>query len=857
MYLSGSATLTGNTISANVAVYNGGGAYLSSSDATLDGNDVVSNTAHISGGGLYLWHSDAVLTGNTVISNVAQTDGGGLCLGHSDAVLTGNTVSSNTAHIDGGGLYLEYAEAVLTGNTVSSNTAYINGGGLSLAYADAVLRGNTISSNTARIDGGGLYLEYSGAIIASNVVIANAAHDAGGGMYLRDGDPTLVNNVVVDNRANTGGSGLYVESSHPRLLHSTIARNTGGDGSGVYVTGWNATVALTNTVLASQIVGIYVDSGTAWLEATLWGGGAWANGSDWDGGAIITGTANLWGDPDFVDPSRGDYNTGGASAARDAGVDAGIDRDIDNQVRPMAWKHDIGADEYSGVGLDVVKRPSAAFVNRGQVVTYTIYVTSAGTVEATGVVLTDTLDGWQRPMTATSSAGGCSVTDGGWGGAVVCTPGTLAIGQTAVVMLTAQVSTSTPIRQAMANTVVVTANETTNNTRAVVYAQDCHVRIDGDPTAYANVQAAVDVASPGDLVKVAGYCVGVYERGGLRQQAYLDKNLILRGGYTSTSWTAFDPLVNQTTLDALGQGRVLYIGGNISPVVQGLRITGGDSAGLGGAPLDRDAGGGVYVIHARATISNCQVFDNRSVESAGSSFGGGIYLEKSASTLAGNVISANTSIDGGGLYLFGSDATLDGNVVITNTAARGGGLSLDASSATLLNNIVADNRASSAGSGAYIGGSSPRLLHNTFARNDEGEGSGIYVTSSSYHHSTVWLTNTILVDHSVGITVALGSAATLEATLWGTATWANETDQGGAGVIITGTPAYNYWGDPAFVDPGNGDYHVDAHSAAIDRGVKAGIAIDVDDNPRPLGTGYDIGADEFVPWIYLPVVFRD
>ena len=267
-----------------------------------------------------------------------------------------------------------------------------------------------------------------------------------------------------------------VSGSSPRLLHTTIARNgsasltTGGsDGSGLYVVtgpwGGQSAVALTNTILVSHTVGITVAANNeARLTATLWGTGIWANLADWGGaGTISTGTINLWGNPVFVDPDARDYHIGSASAARDvitstacdARAGAGVKHDIDGQMRPMDWGYDLGADEFPGVGLDVVKGVSTVSANPGQVLTYTILVTSAGAENATGIVLTDTLDSWQRPIGATSSVGGCSITAGGWGGAVVCSLGTLVPGATARVTLTAQVSTTVTLRQAMTNTVVV------------------------------------------------------------------------------------------------------------------------------------------------------------------------------------------------------------------------------------------------------------------------------------------------------------------------------------------------------------------------------------------------------------------
>jgi hypothetical protein len=110
----------------------------------------------------------------------------------------------------------------------------------------------------------------------------------------------------------------------------------------------------------------------------------------------------------------------------------------------------------------------------------------------------------------------------------------------------------------------------------------------------------------------------------------------------------------------------------------------------------------------------------------------------------------------------------------------------------------------------------------------------------------------------VGITVAAGSTATLEATLWGSGAWANGTDWAGAGTVVTG--AVNLWDDPGFVAPDAGDYHIGPGSAALDAGMDAGVRTDVDGEPRPY-LAPDLGADEYWPpgtiqRIYLPLVLR-
>jgi hypothetical protein len=111
------------------------------------------------------------------------------------------------------------------------------------------------------------------------------------------------------------------------------------------------------------------------------------------------------------------------------------------------------------------------------------------------------------------------------------------------------------------------------------------------------------------------------------------------------------------------------------------------------------------------------------------------------------------------------------------------------------------------------------------------------------------MTNTILTGHYWGMYVSsMSDAATLEGTLWG-----NTYDSYGLGAIITGT--HNYWGDPRFATDG---YHLQAGSAAIDRGVSAGVTNDIDGDTR---TGVpDLGADEAgsLDWhyLYLPSVMR-
>jgi len=432
----------------------------------------------------------------------------------------------------------------------------------------------------------------------------------------------------------------------------------------------------------------------------------------------------------------------------------------------------------------------------------------------------------------------------------------------------------------------------------------------GGPTpCYASIQAAVDAAGDGDEIRVAtGAYTGVNDRGGLKQVVYIDKTVTLRGGYSLADWGMPQPDANPTTLDAQGQGRVLYITGIISPTISGLRITGGDAKGLGGSRWGDDAGGGVYIDRAAAAIDDSVITANIADRGAGiwlersvsrlaansilsntaSYAGGGLFLNRSPALLADNSISGNEAPYAGGLVLIESQAMLADNAITANHAdAEGGGMSLDSSNATLLgnliagntvvkwegggvalyasdvtfvNNVIAENQAASLGSGVFMREATARFVHTTIARNGwntpGADGIGLYVTGSrfttSYYPSSLVMTNTIFADHTVGVMVTAGDSARLNTTLWygNTPNWAGE----GTVESINGLR-----GMPMFDADG---YHLRASSGAIDRGVDAGVTIDIDGEERPTGRACDLGADEYVrpvvwPALYLPLAVRE
>jgi large repetitive protein len=393
--------------------------------------------------------------------------------------------------------------------------------------------------------------------------------------------------------------------------------------------------------------------------------------------------------------------------------------------------------------------------------------------------------------------------------------------------------------------------------------------------------------------------------GDITQALYLTKTVFIQGGYTTTNWTTPDPVAHPTTLNAQSKGRVVVIAGDITPTLTGLRFTGGKATNLGGfdnsfaAPPDAtDVGGGIFIVSATATISNSWVYSNTANDDPLLPFsaGGGIYLANSPSILYGTTVATNTALYGGGVLLFFSGATLSHDLIFNNTAigdgsGGGGGAYLESSSATIdhstirnnlanygngggvaissgtatlsenvivsnrvidpftggggvyltlasvsfKNNLIADNQITGLGAGVYLASSDADFRQTTLAQNTGGGGSGIYLDNSGT--STVWLTNTILISHSIGLVADSGTTANLDSTLFG-----GGTNTSGAGTINSAHP---YSGNPGFVNPAAGNYHINSSSAAIDQGLTTGVSADIDGDPRPSGLSYDLGADEF------------
>ncbi|HIC88153.1 MAG TPA: hypothetical protein EYP04_01940 [Anaerolineae bacterium] len=254
-------------------------------------------------------------------------------------------------------------------------------------------------------------------------------------------------------------------------------------------------------------------------------------------------------------------------------------------------------------------------------------------------------------------------------------------------------------------------------------------------------------------------------------------------------------------------------------------------------------GGGIYVRNGQLTVREASVKTNRGALYGLTLRGGGGFFARDADVhIDHSVFQRNVGVNdfsgrepavGGGLAFLGGQAHLDANLILTNTAwissageiGWGGGLFISGTQASLTNNVIAGNKAE-IGDGIYTQDSEMHALHTTIA---DHAGQGVFVGPDA----TARLTNTIVSSNGLGITTTLPAGTTLpDHTLF----WNNGEDG------VTGTDPI--WGDPMFLDPAKWDYHLGYSSAAVDAGAVVSVTDDMDGQVRPIGLGYDIGADE-------------
>ncbi len=233
------------------------------------------------------------------------------------------------------------------------------------------------------------------------------------------------------------------------------------------------------------------------------------------------------------------------------------------------------------------------------------------------------------------------------------------------------------------------------------------------------IQAAVDVAAPGDTVVVSP---GTYSGPGNRDVDLRGKAITIQGSLPD------DPtVVEKTVIDCAGSPnnphRGFYVVDCNGVVLSGLTITHGLSS----------AGGAVYCQNSMLEVTNCRIIDNAALPGRADDMnggpGGGLYGESSIVRVVGCLIIGNTAGsgapskdgragvggNGGGISCVKSDLSVAWSAISGNAAGAGGDSSLGAAgnggdggglcgnAVQIVNSTVSLNAAGAGGQGAQTG----------------------------------------------------------------------------------------------------------------------------------------------------------
>ncbi|MGB0384043.1 MAG: right-handed parallel beta-helix repeat-containing protein [Ardenticatenaceae bacterium] len=425
-------------------------------------------------------------------------------------------------------------------------------------------------------------------------------------------------------------------------------------------------------------------------------------------------------------------------------------------------------------------------------------------------------------------------------------------------------------------------NTTEEGTGAGIHIEDGEIRLSNN-VIYENITSGYNLIG------------GLYVKNG---RVLMDSNAITSNhgtgvGVSNGAVTLTNNVISENETGFSGTGTITLTNNHIhhntrTGMVLSGKIEASDNL------IEQNQSSGVKIEGGNISLQHNTIRDNSGtwLEPAG---GGGIVIfsdfdttsEKSLNAIIShNLIQNNSSRGcGGGVHLYGVDMSSNDEVTLTDnefklnkTSYGGGGLCIYSShQATVNNNLFLENFSESNGGAISLLGDAMIMSQNIFHRNQAQNGSAIHIM-----YGTLTGSNNIISENVSPVESIYLSGGRLEAVHWTIANNGNYalTTEGDASAsltnsLVSGHSIAGLWGgnvtadstlfyengidcgggatcsnsvngDPKFVNPTAGDYHLNIGSMAIDAGTNQGIAIDIDGQSRPMAKSYDLGADELL-----------